>query len=285
MTITAFKNHGEQLFYKTRDFIFLILKHNIFFHASAISYYAALAIAPFLLILLQVGALLGNRLQSELISQTYFVLGPEVGRITEMIFSNANEGINFASISGIIGGGTLLFTASIVFIQLRFSLDTIYGYYDPDQSRSFLEIVKERIFSMIVVVFTAVLFFLSLFVSNILKYIAGRDLEEGIGGLISSNILSFIINLMMFSAVYYFAPTRTPKFKSAVKMAVFTSVAFIIGKILMGLYFKNVAMSSVYGAAGTLLVFLVWAYYSAFTMFLSVEGFLFLHPHEKPADA
>jgi membrane protein len=285
MTIASIHVHSKLLFYKIRDFIFLILKHNIFFHSSAISYYAALAIAPFLLILLQVGALLGNRLQTELISQTYFILGPEVGRITEMIFSNANEGINLASISGIVGGATLLFTASIVFIQLRFSLDTIYGYYDPNVSRSFTDVVKERVFSMVIVIFTAILFFLSLFISNIVKYIAGTDMEDGIAGQVIGNMLSFIINMMMFSAVYYFAPSRTPKLASAVKMAIFTSVAFIFGKILMGLYFKNVALSSVYGAAGTLLVFLVWAYYSSFTMFLSVEGFLYLNPQENQDEA
>lgn len=284
MSISLLYSSFKKFYFKIHDFILLILKHNIFLHSSAISYYAALAIAPFLLILLQIGALLGNRLQAELISQTYFVLGPEVGRITEMIFSNANEGINLASISGIIGGGTLLFTASIVFIQLRFSLDTIYGYYDPDVSRSFLDVVKERLFSMVVVIFTATLFFLSLFVSNIVKYVAGADMEEGVWGQIVSNFLSFLINMMMFSAVYYFAPTRTPKLKSAVKMAVFTSVAFIFGKILMSIYFKNIAVSSVYGAAGTLLVFLVWAYYSSFTMFLSVEGFLFLHQKKNPLD-
>ena len=133
---------------------------------------------------------------------------------------------------------------------------------------------------MVIVIFTAILFFLSLFVSNIVKYVAGSD-AGGLWGLIVSNALSFIINMMMFSAVYYFAPTRTPKLKSAIKMAVFTSVAFIFGKILMGLYFKNVAMGSVYGATGTLLVFLVWAYYSSFTMFLSVEGFIFLHKEKK----
>lgn len=281
MSISSIFHSLKKFYFNVHDFINIIIKHNIFFHSSAISYYAALAIAPFLLILLQVGALLGNRLQSELISQTYFVLGPEVGKITEMIFSNANEGINFASISGIIGGATLLFTASIVFIQLRFSLDNIYGHYDPDVSRSIIDVIKERLFSMVVVIFTAVLFFLSLFVSNIVKFIAGADMEEGIGAQVISHFLSFLINLMMFSAVYYFAPTRTPKLKSAVKMAVFTSVAFIFGKILMGLYFKNVALSSVYGAAGTLLVFLIWAYYSSFTMFLSVEGFLFLHQEKQ----
>ena len=280
MSISSLLDSTKTIFLKFQDFINIILKHNIFFHASAISYYAALSIAPFLLILLQVGALLGNRLQSELISQTYFILGPQVGKITEMIFSNANEGINFASISGIVGGATLLFTSSIVFIQLRFSLDTIYGYYDPEVSRSLFVIIKERLFSMVIVVFTAILFFLSLFVSNIVKYIVGTDIN-GIWAQVVSNSLSFLINMMMFSAVYYFAPTRTPKIMSAVKMAIFTSVAFIFGKILMGLYFKNVAMSSVYGATGTLLVFLVWAYYSSFTMFLSVEGFIFLHKEKE----
>lgn len=280
MTISSVESAVKSIFHNLKKFVFIILKHNIFFHSSAISYYAALSIAPFLLILLQIGALLGNKLQTELISQTYFVLGPEVGQITEMIFNNANEGINLASISGLIGGMTLLFTASIVFIQLRFTLDNIYGHYDADISRSFLEVVKERILSMVIVILTAILFFLSLFVSNIVRFVAGDGMEVEILSYIISNTLSFIINMMMFTAVYYFAPTRTPKFISAVKMAVFTSVAFIFGRILMGLYFKNVAISSVYGATGTLLVFLVWAYYSSFTMFLSVEGFLFLHPKE-----
>lgn len=281
MTISAISSSIKHFYIQVRDFIFLILKHNIFFHSSAMSYYAALAIAPFLLILLQVGALLGNELQSEFITQVYFVMGSEVGSITEMIFSNANKVINLASISGIIGIVTLLFTASIFFIQLRFSLDSIYGHYDPEATKSFMEVVKERVFSMGFVIGAALLFIISMFVSNIVKYFAGAEMQENIFGIILSNLLSFLINLMIFTALYYFGPSRTPKVKSALKVAFFTSIAFIIGKILLGLYFKNVAMSSVYGATGTLLVFLVWAYYSSFTLFLSLEGYLFLNPQES----
>jgi membrane protein len=263
---------------RSNDFVFLVLRNNIFFHSSAISYYTALAIAPFLLILLQIAAFIGPELQEQLIVQTYYVLGPEVGTLTEMVFNNAKEGIDLASISGLIGGSILLFTASVVFLQLRFSLDTIYGYHDPDISRSF---VKERLFSMGVVIVIALLFFLSLFVSNLIKFIAGSGASEGFWAFIISNIISFIINLIMFTALYYFAPTRRPKPSSAFKVAIFTSIAFFFGKIVMGLYFKNVAINSVYGATGTLLVFLVWAYYSSFFLFLSLEGFLFMHPEEK----
>lgn len=274
-------DHFKTFADKVHAFILILSKNNIFFHASSISYYAALAIAPFLLILLQIAAFLGNELQNALISQTYFVLGPEVGRITEMIFNNANEGINLASISGIIGVIILLFTASIVFLQIRFSLDSIYGYYDPDHNRSILEIVKERIFSMGIVIMTAILFFLSIFISYIVKYFVGTDMDQHFLGMILSNLMSFMINLMIFTALYYFAPSITPKFRSAVKIAIFTSIAFIFGKILMGLYFKNVAVGSVYGATGTLLVFLIWAYYSSFILFLSVELYLFLNPTER----
>jgi membrane protein len=281
MTVSFVSSTLKKFLHQLKDFIFIIFKHNIFFHSSSMSYYAALAIAPFILILLQVAALLGNDLQSALINQTYFVLGPEVGKVTEMVFSNANHGINLASISGIIGVVTLLFTASIVFLQLRFTLDNIYGDFDPERARSFKDVVKERLISMGVVILTAILFFLSLFISYIVKYFAGTGIEENILGQVFFILLNFLLNLVMFSAIYYFAPSRTPPFKSAIKIAFFTSIAFIFGKILMGLYFKNVAMSSVYGAAGTLLVFLLWAYYSSFMLFLSLEGFLFLNPEER----
>lgn len=281
MTFTHVHGRFKTIITEVEAFVLVLAKNNIFFHSSSISYYAALAIAPFLLILLQIAAFLGNELQNELISQTYFILGPEVGRITEMIFNNANEGINLASISGLIGITILLFTASIVFLQLRFSLDSIYGYYDPDHTRSIKEIVKERIFSMGIVVMTAFLFFLSIFLSYIVKYFVGTDMDEHVLGYILSALMSFLINVMMFTALYYFAPSITPKFKSATKMAIFTSVAFIFGKLLIALYFKNVAVASVYGATGTLLVFLIWAYYSSFILFLSVEGYLFLNPSER----
>lgn len=266
---------------RVKEFALLVLKHNIFFHSSAISYYAALSLAPFLLILLQVAALLGHKVQAELTGQTYFVLGPEVGRITEMIFNNAVEGLSLASISGVVGAITLLFTASIVFMQLRFSFDTIFGNFDPNVSKGFKEILKERALSMVFVIGIAVLFLLSLFISNIVKYVIGMDLNESWMGMLISNFLSFLINLMMFSALYYFAPSKTPRIKTAFEAAIFTSVAFVFGKILIALYFKNIAINSVYGATGTLLVFLIWAYYSSFTLFISLEGFLFLHPENR----
>ena len=82
--------------------------------------------------------------------------------------------------------------------------------------------------------------------------------------------------MILFSGLHYFTPSRRPRKTHAFKMALLSSVFFMVGNVLLASYLKKVAADSVYGAAGTLLVFLLWTFYSSFTIFLSVEVFLFL---------
>lgn len=273
----------KQFFSNVFDFIAVINRHNIFLFSSSLSYYTALALAPFLLILLKIGSLLGRSTQDELIFQAEFIFGEDVGKIMEMIFKNVNEGINLASISGILGVVTILLSVSVVYMQLRYSLDVINDDYNPDANKGFKAYVLERLFLMLVVIGTAILFLLSIFISNIVKFFAGDMIEQVLLGKILLMALNLLINVGLFFSVYYFIPSHRPRFNHAFKMALFSSVFFLVGKTLIGLYLENVAGHSVYGAAGTLLVFLVWAYYSAFTLFLSVELFLFVeHKKLKP---
>ena len=92
-----------------------ISEDNLFLLSSSISYYSALALAPFALILLSVASLLGPGMQRDLVKQASMTMSPEVGQMLEMVFSNVNEGVNVGSISGIIGAVVLLSTASMVF--------------------------------------------------------------------------------------------------------------------------------------------------------------------------
>jgi membrane protein len=260
-----------------REFISIINRHNIFSFSASLSYYAALALAPFLLILLKVGSLIGQDAQDDLIFQAEFILGEDAGRIVSIVFDNINQGISFASFSGIIGVVILLFTISVLLLQLRLSMDVIKGDYDPNKNKDVWDIVKERLFIMLLVIGLSVLFFLSLFFSNIVKYFAGDQMANHWWGqmvLIGSN---FLINLAFFTALYYFIPSNRQPLNHAYKMGLLTSVCFLLGKIFIGLYLERIAGNSVYGAAGSLLVFLVWAYYSSFIMFFSMELFLFFH--------
>lgn len=262
---------------KLKEFIATVDRHNVLSYSAALSYYASLALAPFLLILLTVGSLIGQDAQEELIFQAEFILGEDIGTIIELVFSNMKQEINLASFSGIIGIAVLLFTASIVFLQLRFTLDTIKGDYDPKASSGVIGMVKQRLLIMLIVLGTAVLFFLSMFISDIVMMFS-EDLLNKLWGKVLLSVLSFIISVGLFTAIYYFIPSKKPVLSDAFKMSIFTSVCFLVGRKVLGMYLENVAADSVYGAAGSLLVFLVWAYYSSFTLFISMELYLFFGP-------
>jgi membrane protein len=250
-------------------------RHNLFVLASSISYYTVLGLAPTLLILVAVASMLGEDIQEAAIDQAGN-LAPEVSGTLELVFSNLNEQVNLGSISGIVGVISILFTASLIFAQLRHALDVIYGDYNPHASKSVWQLVKERIFLMLVVVVMSTIFVASLFVRPIFHFFLGDHLEGTFVYQYLPQVVNFLIFFVLFLGFYYMTPTRKQRVKECAKMAVLTSVFFLIGKFGISAYMTNIAAGSVYGAAGALFVFLLWAYYSALTLFLSVEIFEFL---------
>lgn len=252
-----------------------VSEDNLFLLASSISYYSALAIAPFMLILLGVASLVGVGVQGKIIEMaTGF--SPEVGKMIELIFANVNEGVNFGSISGIIGVIILLSTASLVFLQLRYSLDVIYGYFNPNASRGVWQIVREKLFAMFFVLMTGVFFIVSTTLPGLVSFFLGQENEKYLLYRALALALNIFIYVVMFWGIHIFTPSRRPKAMMAFKMALLSTAFFILGNILLASYLKGVASNSIYGAAGSLLVFLTWTYYTSFTLFLSVEVFLYL---------
>lgn len=252
-----------------------VSRDNLFLLSSSISYYSALALAPFALILLAVASFLGPGMQKDIIKQTSVTMSPEVGQMLKMIFANVNEGVNIGSVSGIIGAVILLSTASMVFLQFRYSFDVIYGTYNPKASKTIMETVKERAFAMFFVLIAAVVFIASIFGSGIFLEIFGGQ-GKGIWSSVLVLYLNFMVYLGMFTAVHHFIPSKRYPFYDTLKKAAFSAIFFMLGNILMASYLRGVASDSVYGAAGAILVFLTWAYYSSFIVFLSVVVFVYL---------
>lgn len=257
---------------RVKNLVDKIFKDDLFLLSSSISYYSALAIAPFLLILLGVAALIGSDVQDKVVDMAV-KFSPQVGDLVSILFNNVNQGVNFGSISGIIGIIILLSTASMVFLQMRYSLDVIYGYFSINASKTILQTIKERLFAMLVVFCAGVFFIVASSLPGIVRYLFG---PKNFFFQFAAFGMNFIIFVAMFWLIHYVCPTRRPGKREAFKMAFLSSMFFIVGNILLASYLKGVASSSIYGAAGALLIFLIWTYYSAFTMFLSVEVFLFL---------
>jgi membrane protein len=235
-----------------------VSEDNLFLLSSSIAYYSALALAPFALILLAVASFIGEASQKEIIKQASLMMSSQVGHMLEMVFSNVNEAVNLGSISGLIGLVVLLFTASLVFQQFRYSFDVIYG---------------DRIFAMFFVLMAAIVFIASLVASGIFLEIFASK-EGGVWRSMTVLYLNFMIYLGMFTAVHYYIPSKRYPIIGTLKKAAMTSIFFMIGNFLLAFYLKRTAADSLYGAAGALLVFLTWAYYSSFIIFLSVVVFL-----------
>lgn len=252
---------------------------NLFLLASSISYYSALAIAPFLLILLGVASALGLDYQNKIL-RLAGEFSPELGTMVKIIFANVNEGVNFGSISGLIGIGILLFTASLVFIQMRYAFDVIYGYYNYNPKKSILEYVIERLVAMGFVFGAGIFLIASSTLPGVVRWFFGRN-EQLFLYQIGAFIINFLVYITMFWAIHYITPSQRPKKRDALRMAILSSIFFVIGNVLLGFYFRGVASSSIYGAAGSLLIFLIWTYYSSFTLFLSAELFLYFKKTKK----
>lgn len=256
---------------RARDLFTKILEDNLFLLSSSVSYYSALGIAPFLLILLGFASLIGSDVQDKIIRLTYN-FSPEVGKLIELIFKNLNQGVDLGSISGILGVVILLSTASLVFLQIRYSLDVIYGHHQIYSNKSIWETILEKLFAMFVVLLAGVFLIVS---SSLPGLIRTFLIDDPRVVYYSAMLVNFIIYIMMFWGILYFTPSKRPSKRESLKMAFLSSIFFIIGNIFLSGYLKSVAARTIYGAAGTLLIFLIWTFYSSFTMFLSVEFFLY----------
>lgn len=262
-----------------------ISNDNLLLLSSSISYYSALALAPFILILLWVASLLGQDIQSKITNHASNNFSPQVGDMLELVFQNINEGVDIGSVSGVVGFIVLLSTCSIVFIQFRYAFDVIYEHIDASAEKTIWETIKERLVAMVVVLGGACLLIASFTLAAIVEYLVASEMENALvfRGLVF--VLNFLVYLAIFSGIHYFTPSIRPRKSNVLKIASLSSIFFLIGNIVLASYLKSMAASSIYGAAGTLLVFLVWTYYSSFTIFLSVEVFEFFIRKRAPNEA
>lgn len=258
----------------------MLRKHNLVLLASSFSYYATLGLAPLLLILFAIASLIGDNFQHSIMSQVQMI-APDLTEALSFIFTNLKGRVDLGSFSGLFGLAFLIFLSSLIFKHLRYSFDIIYGDFNPTHTHSFWEFLKERGFIMLIALFMCSLFLLSLLINPIIQIVLAYSFKSLIWEKILQLALSFIILSFMFTGLYMLTPTRKNKLFDCMKMAFMTSLTFQFGNMLTGLYMRTIATNSLYGATGALLVFLLWAFYSALMIFLSVELFEFLKRRRK----
>ena len=242
---------------------------------AALAYYTVLALAPLLIVVLAViGLALGKEAaRGEIISQLQSMLGHDGAQAIQTVITNANKpatGI-VASILGLI---TLFVGASGVFAELRDSLNKIWDI-PPKESGSFLSEVRARFLSFGMVLAIGFLLLVSLVVS---AGIAGGGKYMGEFMPLPPfvfEIINFVISMasisILFALIYHFLPDERVAWADVGLGAVVTSLLFTLGKFVIGMYLGKAGVGSAYGAAGSLVVVLVWVYYSAQIFFFGAE--------------
>jgi membrane protein len=244
-------------------------------HGAALAFYSMLSLAPLLLIAIAIaGAVFGEQAaRGEVMTQVKDMIGEEGGRAVEATLASARQP-ETGLVATVIGVGTLLFGAAGVFGQLKDSLNTIWNV-KPRPASGVLGFLRSQVLSFGMVLGIAFLLMVSLIVSSILSGLEGyaRDWLGGYAPLAQAlnQLVSLGVYVLLFALIYRVLPEVEITWKDVWTGAIITSVLFLVGKYLIGLYLGKASVGSAYGAAGSLVVVLVWVYYSAQILFFGAE--------------
>jgi membrane protein len=242
--------------------------------SAAVAYYTVFSLAPLLVIILGlIGWIFGGRVDGGQVMQGMGnIVGPEAASLIESIIENVGRpGRGIAA--QIIGVAVLLVGASGVFYELHASLNTVWGV--ERRSTGITGTVKSRLPSFILIFVVGLLLLVAVVAGagiSTFGRLMGNSLPGAAYVLHTANfILSFVLIALLFAIVYRMLPDAEIEWSDVWVGAALASLLFAIGKFAIGLYLARSTMLSLYGAAGSLIVFLAFVYYSAQIFFFGAE--------------
>jgi len=243
--------------------------------AASLSYYTVLSLSPLLAVAIAVAGLIFGEeaARGQIASELQSVFGLQAGEAIQAIVANAHHR-NSSIFSAVVGGVVLLLGASGVFGELQDSLNTIWEVA-PRPNRGFKGLLLDRFFSFTMVLGVAFLLLVSLLISAALAA-AGKWFSGSVaGGEAIWHAVNFAVSLAiiaaLFALLFKVVPDATIAWKDVWIGAVVTALLFVLGKFLIGLYVGKTGVATPFGAAGSLMVIVVWVYYSAHIVFLGAE--------------
>ena len=244
--------------------------------AAALSYYTIFSIAPLLVLVIAItGFIIGSNTQirDQVLGQVRTLVGAQGAEMVDTLITNTNrprDGI-LASAIGVI---TLFFGATGVFIQLKDALNTIWEV-TRKKGLGIREVVRERFYGFVMILVLGFLLLVTLVVSAALsvlnQYFTNLLGEAGMISLLINYGVQLVVISIIFGAIFRGVPDADIKWSDVWVGALVTAILFLVGQYLISLYLSSASPASTYGAAGSLVVLLLWVYYSSMILFLGAE--------------
>lgn len=242
---------------------------------AALAFYASFSLAPMFVIVIAIaGMAFGeDAARGEVVEQLRDLIGPSGATAVQGLIEGARH-IGQGFVASLIAFAALLLAATKAFAELKDSLDVIWGSERLASSTVF-NLVRGRLLSFGLILTLGFLLLVSLLISAALtalqKYWGAwfsdiAWITEGI-----NSLLSFLVVTTLFAVIYKWLPEASIAWRDVGIGALVTASLFTLGKFLIGLYLGNSATASSFGAAGSLVVILLWVYYSSQIFFFGAE--------------
>lgn len=244
--------------------------------AAALAYYTIFSLAPLLIIVIAIAGFIFGKdaAQGEIVGQLQGLLGRDAAQGIQTVLANAGKKSSGGIITTILNFGILIFGASGVFAQLQDAMNTVWEVA-PKPGQGIKQVIRTRLLSFSMILVIGFLLLVSLGLSAGLAVVGNlmSNLLPGFGFLwqLLNFAISFGVITLLFAMIFKILPDAKIAWGDVWLGAGLTALLFAIGKLLIGLYLGNASVGSAYGAAGSLVVLLIWVYYSAQIMFFGAE--------------
>lgn len=249
---------------------------NVLKLSASLAYYTIFSIGPLLIVLISLCGLLFSREAVE--GKVYEILKNIVGNesafsIQIMIKNVGHNNKSFMAVT--IGFAFLMLGATSIFGEIQDSINIIWGI-QAKPKKNWVSYFKNRFLSFSVIVSLGFLLLITLLISSLIELVSNKlslyfpDITVIVFYIINL-LLTICISTLIFGTIFKVLPDAKIKWKDVMAGSVVTAVLFLIGKFAISIYIAGTNVGSAFGASGSLVVLLVWAYYSAVILFLGAE--------------
>lgn len=244
--------------------------------SAALSYYTVFSMAPLLLLLISLTSLFFGRdaIEGHVFAEINGLIGPEAAAQVQEIIQNMElSGTTYTALA--IGSVTVFIGATSVFGEIQDSINWIWKV-KAKPKRGWLKLLTDRLLSSSLIIGLGFLLIVTLIVNGVLAAISDylmRYFPDTTVTLfhLANLVLSFGVITLLFAVIFKVLPDAKIAWKHVRIGAFFTACLFLLGRFLIGLYLEKTGAASPYGAAGSLILILLWVYYSAIILYFGAE--------------
>ena len=255
--------------------------------AAALAFYSVLSLAPFLLVVVAIaGYMLGSdRATHYLLGEIADVAGAQTAQFVGGLVAEGHPAAAREGVKALIGVAVTLAGATAMFAELSHGLDRIFG----ERGYGAFGVVRTRMLAFGLVIGVAILSIVSLVLSagvhSMLARVAHADMWTAVLSAVANEAVSFAVLALAFGGILRVLPQCPPRRRAAWIGGAAASGLFVVGKFAIGWYLAHFALASAYGAAGAILVVMLWIYWSSILFFVGAVIARIADAHERDREA